>query len=197
MDWQERYLNADTPWDKGAPAPSLAPLIEQNPEIFKGKRVFVPGCGIGYDAKELAKNGLDVVAGDIAPIAIARANEDNPNRVDFRELDIFKIPESLLGSFDLVWEHTCFCALEPKLRADYVAAMWKLLKPNGIVLGVFFTNPDVTPNEGPPYKTSSEELREIFSSHFALEWLAEPKAFYPGREGREHLILFKKLTRER
>ena len=194
MDWQKRYLSDDTPWDKGAPAPSLARLIEENPNIFKGKRIFVPGCGIGHDAKELASHGLNVVAGDIAPLAIARAKKLNPNRVDFRELDILKIPESLLGCFDLVWEHTCFCALEPKLRADYVAAMWRLLKPNGIVLGVFFTNPDVVPTEGPPYKTSCEELREIFGSHFALEWLAEPKDFYKGREGREHLILFKKLT---
>ena len=193
MDWQDRYLSGDTPWDKGASAPSLLPLIEEKPELFSGQRVFVPGCGIGHDAKELAKYGLNVVGGDIAPLAIARAKVGNPHAVDFRELNILKIPESLVGSFDMVWEHTCFCALDPTLRADYVAAMWGLLKPNGVVLGVFFTNPDVIPDEGPPYKTSCEELREIFSSHFSLEWVAEPKAFYQGREGREHLMLFKKL----
>ncbi|MFT5882844.1 MAG: SAM-dependent methyltransferase [Crocinitomicaceae bacterium] len=193
MDWQKRYLSGDTPWDKGASAPSLLPLFEEKPELFSGQRVFVPGCGIGYDAKELAEYGLDVVGGDIAPLAIARAKELNPHDVDFRELNIFKIPEGLIGSFDMVWEHTCFCALDPMHRADYVAAMWELLKPNGLVLGVFFTNPDVIPNEGPPYKTSRKELREIFSSHFSLEWVAAPKAFYQGREGREHLMLFKKL----
>ncbi len=194
MDWQARYLSGDTPWDKGASAPSLLPLLKEKSELFTDRRVFVPGCGVGHDAKELAEFGLDVVAGDIAPLAIARAKENNPHEVDFRESDILKNSGSLTAGFDLIWEHTCFCALDPVLRADYVAAMWKLLKPGGVLLGVFFTNPDVIPNEGPPYKTTREELAEIFRSHFALEWVAEPQAFYPGREGREHLMLFKRLS---
>ena len=193
MDWQERYVSGDTPWDNGSAAPSILQMMEEMPTLFTGKSIFVPGCGIGHDAKVLAKHGLDVVGGDIAPLAIARAKEDNPDGVDFKEFDILKISDELTGSFDMVWEHTCFCALSPELRADYVASMSKLLKPNGLLLGVFFTNPDVAPGDGPPYKTSCEELREIFSSHFVFEWETEPDAFYPGREGREHLMLFKRL----
>lgn len=193
MDWQDRYLRGDTPWDKGTSAPSLSPLIEQKPELFANQRVFVPGCGLGHDAKEFAKHGLDVVAADISPFAIERAKEENPHGVDFRELNILKIDHDLVGFFDIVWEHTCFCALDPNLRSDYVVAMSERLKPNAVLLGVFFTNPDAAPNEGPPYKTSRKELCEIFSSHFALEWVDEPKEFYPGREGCEHLMLFKKL----
>ncbi|MFC4995743.1 hypothetical protein [Rubritalea tangerina] len=40
---------------------------------------------------------------------------DNPDGIDFR-CWIFKISERWDVSFDGVWEHTCFCAIEPEVR---------------------------------------------------------------------------------
>ncbi|MGJ8672267.1 methyltransferase domain-containing protein [Rubritalea sp.] len=196
MDWQSRYQTGDTPWDKGAVTPVLSELIELKPLCFGSlRRIFVPGCGLGYDALALAETGSTVLGFDIAPMAIERAREAVSGDVDLKyEVgDIFKLSKELIGDFDLVWEHTCFCALDPSFRSQYVEQMWSVLKPNTALLGVFFTNPDVSPNGGPPFGATREEIIKFFSLRFSLEWEREPSRFYEGREGREHVILFRRL----
>ena len=54
MDWDARYEQEDTPWDKGAPAPAIAKLVDE--AVFpEGGKIFVPGCGTGHDVAELEK----------------------------------------------------------------------------------------------------------------------------------------------
>lgn len=197
MDWQARYEQGDTPWDKGAVTPVLTELLDLKPLFFRApKHIFVPGCGRGYDAVALANTGVQVLGFDIANDAIESAKRKITSglALDFEQGDIFTLPEKLVDHFDMVWEHTCFCAIEPSQRAAYVKQMWHALKPNGVLLGVFFTNPDVESGEGPPYKTARDEVREIFGSHFVLEWEREPTKFYQGREGREHVMFFRRLA---
>lgn len=199
MDWQQRYVIGDTPWDKGRAAPSLVDLLADRGFLFSGKRgVLVPGCGVGYDARAIAAAGLDVVGVDVAEIAIQRATETLPaelqGRLRYECEDLFSLPASYHAAFDMVWEHTCFCAIRPELRDDYVKAMWRSLRPGGCLLGVFFTNPEMDPGEeGPPFKASRDEIRDIFGALFSLEWECEPKSFYDGRAGREWLMLFRRL----
>ncbi|MFC5050505.1 methyltransferase domain-containing protein [Rubritalea spongiae] len=197
MDWQARYQVGDTPWDKGCVTPVLTELIGKNPFFFgESKRFFVPGCGFGYDALAIAETGSSVIGMDIAESAVKQAQrlESAERELSFVSGDIFELAENLYGRFDFVWEHTCFCALDPSLRSRYVEQMWKVLKQGGAVVGVFFINPDVAAGEGPPYGASREEIRALFASHFVLEWESEPKCCYEGREGREHVMLFRRLT---
>jgi SAM-dependent methyltransferase len=197
VDWQERYQQGDTPWDKGYATPVLSELVEKKPFFFgSNKRIFVPGCGNGYDAHVLAETGSSVLGFDIAPAAIDTASENVQSGLDLKfDLgDIFNLPGKMEKAFDLVWEHTCFCAIDPNMRAQYVEQMWRALKPNAALLGVFFTNPDMPPGEGPPYRSTRDEVRAVFGSHFVLEWEWEPTQFYPGREGREHVMLFRRLA---
>lgn len=37
-----------------------------------------------------------------------------------------------------VWEHTCFCAIEPSQRSAYARALAALLRPGQRLLGLFF-----------------------------------------------------------
>lgn len=195
MDWQERYALGDTPWDKGAAAPSLDYLIRDCPVLFTSEAEFlVPGCGLGHDALLLASSVGHVVGGDIAPLAVesaAQKAEAIPN-LDFMLVNLFDLPNSMLNRFDGVWEHTCFCAIDPSQRAAYVTAMWSALRPAGYLLGIFFINPDVEPGEGPPFGASVGEICEVFSPCFTLEQEMEPKAFYPGREQRERILIFRR-----
>ena len=183
-DWEERYRTRDTPWDKGAPHPALIDYIKSNP--VHG-RVLVPGCGLGHDVRALAATADEVVGLDIAPSAIKDAKAC-PSVGGERYLlgDFFDLPRSLRGSFDVVFEHTCFCAIDPARRPDYVEAVTTALLPGGHLLAVFYLDPGLDPGEtGPPFGVTRPELDALFSSRFAIveEWT--PQMTYPGREGRE------------
>ena len=196
QDWNELYVKGETPWDKGIHTPVLDDLLKKKPQFFKG-RVLVPGCGIGHDARRLAAHGCEVVAIDIAPLAIERAKQaDTEHRVDFRLANLFELPEDLRGSFDLVWEHTCLCALEPPLRDKYIAAIRAALKPGGKVAGVFYMTPDMEPGEnGPPFGITLDELIALWEKGgFELDEHWVPEVAYEGRAGRERFMKLAKLN---
>src|SRR5690606_37268345 len=65
--------------------------------------------------------------------------------------------------FDLVVENTCFCAIEPARRDDYVTAVAESLRPGGSLVGLFYAHG--TPG-GPPFTTDAPELdRRIQRRH--------------------------------
>ena len=187
-DWESKYQASDTPWDKGAPSPGLVDFLEEQPV---SGRVLVPGCGLGHDVRALAAVAEEVVGLDIAPSAIEGARRFPRVGGERYELaDLFDLPPPLRGYFDWVWEHTCFCAIDPALRAAYVAAVAGALRPGGHLLAVFYLDPgNDSPDEGPPFEVSIAELDRLFLPRFTLvrEWL--PARAYPGREGREWLRL--------
>jgi SAM-dependent methyltransferase len=186
VDWENRYQIRDTPWDKGEAAPPLVDFLKEHK--IQG-RILVPGCGLGYDAKVLASQGAQVVGIDIAKSAIQKSREINRDfSIEYKLADLFDLPASLRGSFDWIWEHTCFCAISPERRKDYVEAVSKALKPNGSFLGVFYLDPD-SPEGGPPFGVTRQELNDFFSPYFDLEKEWVPTRAYPGREGRELMRL--------
>ena len=108
-----------------------------------------------------------------------------------RWLISFTSPESCTRRFDWVWEHTCFCAIDPDLRPCYVEAVATALKPAGKLLLVFFLNP---PNQGngPPYGVTVAELDKLFANQFTLLQDWQPTQAHPGWEGRERMRLLQK-----
>jgi len=183
-DWESRYRTGDMPWEKGAAHPALIAFLKSNP--LRG-RVLVPGCGTGHDVRALAATADEVVGFDISLSAVTRAKA-HPAVGGERYVngDLFALPPSLRGVFDVVFEHTCFCAIPPERRVDYVSAVATALVPIGILLAVFYLDPGLDPGEtGPPFGVTREELDALFGSRFKLvrEWM--PPATYPGREARE------------
>ena len=183
-DWEANYQKNETPWDKGAPSPGLVDFLAGEP--LRG-RVLVPGCGFGHDVRALAAGADEVLGIDIAPSAVKGARTFPSVGGESYELaDLFALPPRLRGSFDWVWEHTCFCAIEPGMRAAYVEAVAGALRPGGHLLAVFYLDPGPGhPDDGPPFGVSLAELDALFVPRFTLlrEWL--PQRAYPGREGRE------------
>lgn len=191
-DWENRYRQGETPWDKSAPAPELKFLLDAG--LLRG-RVLVPGCGRGHDARAIAAVGGAVVVGlDLAPSAIREARALGvSDSLRFEEGDLFQPPGDWIGTFDWIWEHTCFCAIDPGDRALYVKSVHALLRPGGRLLATFFMEPGLDPGEaGPPFGVTLEELNGFFGTLFSLESEWAPRACYPGREGRE---LMRQLTR--
>ena len=68
-DWEQRYREEDTPWDKGKPAPGLVDWLS-NQNIDPDTRVLVPGCGKGHDATAWAKAGFETTGMDLSDLAL-------------------------------------------------------------------------------------------------------------------------------
>jgi methyl halide transferase len=188
-DWEQRYQKGNTPWDLGVAAPPFVSLLESQKPPSPG-RVAVLGCGRGYDAVLFAKYGFEVVGFDFTVAAIADATalaKSEAVNVQFLQRDIFDLPGEFANSFDYVIEHTCFCAVAPASRPDYVQVAKSILKPQGQLIGLFFTH---SRPDGPPFGTNPAEIREYFQPDFKILLLEPVVNSVPSRQGEEHLGLF-------
>lgn len=197
MDWEQRYRTGDTPWEKGAPAP---PLVEwlQSRGPMRGN-VLVPGCGSGHDVRAIAKAYPDarVVGLDVAVGALDRARQFPLSGQETYQLaDFLDLPIALTNRFEWVFEHTCFCAIQPRRRPDYVRQVIRALRAEGALLAIFFLNPwdpgEAPEGGGPPFPVTRLELDNFFGSHFDLVEELTPRTAYPGREGREIIRFLRK-----
>jgi methyl halide transferase len=193
MDWNERYNNNDMPWEKGYGTPVLTELLTFVPEYFKiNSDALVIGCGLGHDVALLHEAGINAVGLDISKTALELAQQAHPELGDVWILDnLFTISDSFCA-YDLVWEHTCYCAIPPEMRNDYVTSVYNLLKPNAYLAGVFFTDTGQAPDIGPPFSTSRNEVFVNFSKLFYLKWEGKPTQSYPGRENCEWVMIWQK-----
>ena len=189
-DWNRRYEENDTPWDKGEGHPVLREMLSSG--ALSG-RVLVPGCGTGHDVRELARCGLDVVGLDVAPLALERALAHPVVGDESYTLgDLFDLPPDWRGSFDGIFEHTCFCAIDPSRRADYAAAVAGALRSGGRLFAIFFADPG-NDGHGPPFGCTREELDVLFSANFRLIEERMEFSTYPERVGRELLRLYERV----
>lgn len=191
-DWESCYQQGNTPWDKGDASPPLTAWVTKNRPLG---RAMVPGCGTGHDVVMLAEAGLESMGVDLSTTAVHRARAAYPeHQTRFHHGDLFDLPTEWSGSFDYVFEHTCLCALQPEQRTAYETAVHSLLRPGGLLVGIWFINPEMDPGEsGPPFGISLEELDQLFPT---ARWTREedevPSTAYEGREGRERLRVLRK-----
>ena len=192
MDWDELYRKGETFWDKGAASP---PLTEYLTRAGVRGRALVPGCGRGHEVALAAVFGLDVTGLDIAPTAVAEAQALYPELAKrFVVGNLFDPPAELRDAFDVVLEHTCMSALPPYLRGEYRRGIDTTLRRGGLLIGVWFINPDLDPGEeGPPYPLSVEDLTALFADGYKIVEDYVPKVAFAGREGRERVRVMKRL----
>lgn len=172
QDWEQRYREGRTRWDLGGAPPVLVRAIAARPAPPR-LRVLVPGAGFGHDALAWARAGHRVASVDLAPSAVRalRACAERAGlTLDVREGDLFALPAAWSSAFDVVWEQTCFCAIPPERRLDYVRAVAEALVPGGTYLGLFWNHGQPA---GPPYDIAWEAVRSLFLGRFE-EAGAEP-----------------------
>jgi SAM-dependent methyltransferase len=161
--WDERYRAGFTPWDARGVPPALVRFIESSPP---GSRVLVPGCGSAYEAGYLHHRGFEVMAIDIAPVALERARgvlgDALAARV-LRQADFFRLD----AEFDWIYERALLCALPLRLWPDYAAAAKRLLRPGGLLAGFFFVDDTAgEPRRGPPFAAHRAEIDGLFMPGF-------------------------------
>ncbi len=157
-EWENRYLDGRTGFDRGEASPALSLWIENR--TLKPCRLLVPGCGRGHEVVAFVKAGFEVTAIDIAPSAIAALRE---------KLEAADLSASLvLGDFfdwqpdqpfDAIYEQTSLCAIPPEMRSDYEEQLGRWLKSGGILAALFMqTHRD----GGPPFHCDMDEMRRLF-----------------------------------
>jgi len=187
--WEARYLSGDMPWEKGEASPGLVDFLAEHGELARG-RVAVPGCGTGHDVRAWAQAGFQASGFDLAASAVRLAREKTPAHLPASFEQGNFLTDEPPRSFDWLFEHTLFCAIEPEQRDDYVQAALRWLKSRGTFLAVFYMIPD---KDGPPYGTTREELLRRFSPHFELlrDWV--PRS-YPNRTGLEWMTWWQRKS---
>jgi SAM-dependent methyltransferase len=201
MNWNQRYLEDNTPWDLGGPALPLQELLDDGAfPVVEGGRVLVPGAGRGHCALHLARLGYDVDALDVADRAVELASESAvelglEERARFHMANLFEVPGAALpefaGAFDGVYELTCYCAIEPEQRAAYVDFAAACLRPGGVWVGLLF--PLWDREGGPPYRIDEQELQDLMTQRgLVFEGRRVPTRSSERREGFEAFAFYRK-----
>lgn len=188
--WQERYASGEIPWDLNAPSPHFMELLKAAPELLKPGKMAVPGSGKGHDAALFGQAGFDVTGFDYALGAVQEATTHYGQWARFEQQNIFELVNQpdCRAQFDYILEHTCFCAISPKDRPQYVQMARHLLKPGGLLIGVFSEQGRL---EGPPYDTSPSDIQEAFKDGFEILSIT-PKKPARDRSGTEYLGLLRR-----
>ncbi|MBL0210445.1 MAG: methyltransferase domain-containing protein [Holophagaceae bacterium] len=185
--WRQVYDEEPRPgWDLDGPSPVLAELLEAAAaqDIALGGKIAVPGCGFGHDAAELARRGFRVTAFDFAAPAIEGAKARYGDAVAWRLEDWFT---TLEGPFDHIFDHTCFVAMEPARRKDFLDICAGRLRPSGLWLAVLFDDTQGRP--GPPFQIAMDEIQDLAAARFEVLHHARAAQSHPRRAGREFLVI--------
>jgi methyl halide transferase len=185
--WNGRYRSDDISWNVGKITTPLKEYIDQVKSQFI--RILIPGCGNGYEFEYLTSKGfINSFVLDYAEIPLKNLK----NRIhDYSEnqfilSDFFEHE----GQYDLIIEQTFFCALDPKLRKEYVKKMYDLLIPKGKLIGLLFQFP--LTETGPPFGGSKEGYLELFSEYFEIKTLETAYNSIKPRQGNELFFIFTK-----
>lgn len=184
--WNSRYQESPAPkWELNQASPlfvDIAPRLK-----LPKSRVLVLGCGSGNDAAYFAELGHLVTAVDFSEEAISQAKNkySHLKNIKWSVADAFQLPSDFRQSFDLVIEHTFYCAVPPTQREKVVKVWLQALAPGGHLLGVFFA---MDKYSGPPFGGSEWELRQRLKKHFQFIFWGRSPLSVPDRLGKEFLV---------
>jgi len=168
--WNARYEIGSIPWDLGRAHPELETRLALDPALGTRSvgRVLVPGAGTGHDAAALAQAGWRVTAVDIAPAVEAALLR----RLDAEHASVF-VADSLDlevdEPFDLLFDHTFFCAIDPSDRTRFGAMADRVLGSSGALISIVFPIGRPASEGGPPWGFGTEDLAGALGDRFALE----------------------------
>ncbi len=189
MSWELAWREGRTRWDAGASPPVLASLVASHPKVA---RALVPGCGSGYDVFTLSALAERVIGLDVAPTAAERFEAlrrelgVDPARAELRVADFFDFEPD--ERFDLIWDYTFLCALEPQRRDDWARRVDELLADDGELWTLIFPVDPVPMNPGgPPYPMTPELVHDLLAPRFAALSLEPVVLSHPDRRGKEWL----------
>ncbi|WP_299336277.1 methyltransferase domain-containing protein [uncultured Psychroserpens sp.] len=185
--WDNRYKSNDIGWDLGAVSPPLKAYIDQLKD--RSLNILIPGGGNAYEAEYLFNKGFEnVFVVDVSKTALDNLKSRVPEFPSHQLLnqDVFE----LNMTFDLIFEQTFFCAINPNLRSQYVSKMNDLLSDKGKLVGLLFDAPLY--KDRPPFGGSKAEYIKTFKSVFDIKLMEDAYNSHESRTGRELFFKFVK-----
>jgi len=162
-DWNSNYASNQLPWDTGEPDPQLVEAVQQG--LLPRGRALEIGCGTGTDAIWLERQGYDVVALDLAPLAIerarAKAKAASATRCELMVRDFLE-DEPLTGSFQLVFDRGCFHVFDTKeQQARFASRVASVLGPDGVWLSLIGSTEGPAREMGPPRRSALDIVSAV------------------------------------
>ena len=195
MSWEEAWREGRARWDMGRSPPELDALVRAG-DLPTG-RALVPGCGAGYDVLTLASDERVVIGLDVAPTAEARFSAlrtpkgiaEDRARVIVADFFAYEPEEP----FDLIWDYTFLCAIDPSARPAWVDRMDALLAPDGELVTLVFPATETPPHGvGPPFALPPREVRALLEPRFVATRFEPVKESHPRRDGMEWIGRWRK-----
>lgn len=172
--WSATWEAGTTPWDLGQPHAELVRRLAEDPTLGVDSvgRAFVPGSGRGHDASALANAGWRVVANDLAPAAGEHLRDRlEPLGASVVVGDALHIEAD--EPFDLVFDHTFFCAIDPHRRPGFGDMCRRLVVPGGSVISIVFPLDRSAEFGGPPWGLDPDMLSEALGDGFAVAEMSD------------------------
>ncbi|KAI5307170.1 hypothetical protein KEM56_003586 [Ascosphaera pollenicola] len=175
--WDTLWQQSCTPWDRCEFSPALRTTLRERHDILgdavrpsgERRKALVPGCGRGWDVLLLASFGYDAYGLDVSAKAVEACKE-----LELKARDELPAENASLGkgkavfvkgnffeddwrrelgvqSFDIIYDYTFFCALDPTFRPKWALRMSQLLnaQPEGRLICLEWPR-DKDPNAGGP-----------------------------------------------
>jgi SAM-dependent methyltransferase len=188
-DWNAHYADDFLPWDEGRPDNNLMDAVAGG-AIAAGRALEI-GCGTGTNAVWLAEQGFEVVAVDIAPLAIERAQaraggSNAADRCSFEVID-FLAQDPPSRPFQFVFDRGCFHVFDQaEVRARFATRVAELLVPGGLWLSLLGSTEGPPRDMGPPRRSARDiasaiepalEIVELRGIEFDLDRETRPRAW--------------------
>ncbi len=143
------------------------PLLLRTLALGKFKTALDLGCGAGVDAREMARQGLEVTGVDINPEVrkyFKETPEVNVVISSFQDFDF--------GRYDLIFSKSAMVFLPPQDFIDVLGKIKKALNPGGIFSARLWGTNDSS--NKPEYRnsrsfTTKKELKDIFKGYEIIE----------------------------
>jgi SAM-dependent methyltransferase len=189
-DWEKHYDDGDLAWDLGEVANPFARLWEDN--VLKPGVLIVPGCGQGHEVMFFAERGFQVTGVDYTSGAVEllrKTLKDKKLNANILQQDFFSLDVAHDRAYDSLLEQTFFCAIHPEQRSAYVETVSRILKPGGLLFGLFYETGE---EGGPPFNTTESDIRNYFSDAFDVDRLEKCSFSSEKRQGKEWLAVMRK-----
>ena len=195
-EWKERWDRGQASWHRDTVDARLKSHLDRLTGGKKHISILVTWCGKSLDIPWLCEQGFDVVGVEISETAAQQLFEENGIPYDTAQEGVFKVHKArdrplkiftgdyykltpeVCGTFEAVWDHNAFGAVEPSNRELYIQVLVSLLKPNACIL-VSNWEFDQTKRSKAPFSVPTQLIKGLFEEKFIVEFLDSSNYYTP------------------
>ena len=187
--WLTSWENGTLGWHRDKVDSILQKYLKKLTGDKEHISILVTFCGKTLDMPWLADQGHDVVGCELSelagkqlfeengiPYSVTDVNDDfkvfsaTEKKLKFYAGDFYKVNSSLIGPFDVIWDHNAFGAVSPNDRSRYVEILTSLLVPHGKIL-LSNWEYDQSKRDIAPYSLNTTQITGFFGSSYEVELL--------------------------